>query len=217
MSEKENRITFWDDTPGTSHKNQWESMAVNCQGDELYFMAHKWGCNATNLTAVLGGLTSHTAVCGDTGGNMASLGQAAQISELWGWPNVHLMLQTNYSLITSLLHFKKEEQRREATCLKTNKIYDKATSWNRNRVPTCLEICVPGQILTKAERWSAASWFCVRKIVNTWQSSNKTGSNCSTTKYVTRSEDAYLKDWEFGGCAVLTELLGWLNLRENAC
>ena len=59
-----------------------------------------------------------------------------------------------------------------------------------------------------------ASWFYVRKIVNTWQSSNQIGSNCGATKYITRGKDAYFGDVDFGDCAVLTELVGWLNLRK---
>lgn len=61
-----------------------------------------------------------------------------------------------------------------------------------------------------------ASWFYVRKIVNTWQSSKKIGSNCGATKYITRGKDVYFRDVDFGACAVLTEPVGWLNLRENA-
>jgi len=59
------------------------------------------------------------------------------------------------------------------------------------------------------------SWFDVREIVNTWQSSSKIGSNCGATKYIVRGEDAHFRDVDFGDCALLTEMVGQLSLREK--
>lgn len=49
---KRSRITLCYETPGSSHKNQWHCIAVNCRGDELYFMAHKWTWISNSLSAL---------------------------------------------------------------------------------------------------------------------------------------------------------------------
>lgn len=125
--------------------------------------------------------------------------------------------QTSYSLITLSLRFKEGGTKREKAAWK-----QKEKSTTRLQIKT-------GAGLPRASKFGSrskgqpkqkdavfASWFYVRKIVNTWQPSNEIGSNRGATIYVTRGKDAYFRDVDFGGCAVLTDVVGWLNLWESA-